>query len=125
MHSNYVRFGILLPLFYLFVVYTTYYYEQERSINSLGDSYWYYLFAFITGVFKFDARTMQGRAITITTSIVRICLYGTILAKISSFLISSQNKKDKGLLKLKNLSKHFLLCGWKPDMDKIIEAVLN
>ena len=68
---------------------------------------------------------MQGRAITITTSIVRICLYGTILAKISSFLISSQNKKDKGLLKLKNLSKHFLLCGWKPDMDKIIEAVLN
>ena len=29
-----------------------------------------------------------------TTSIVRICLYGTILAKISSFLISSQNQKE-------------------------------
>lgn len=125
LHSNYVRFGIILPLFYLFVVYTTYYYEQDRSISSVGDSYWYYLFAFITGVFKFDAKTVPGRAITLTTSIVRICLYGTILAKISSFLISSQNQKDKGLLKLKNLSKHFLLCGWKADMEKIIEAVLN
>ena len=26
---------------------------------------------------------------------------------------------------MKNLSKHFLLCGWKPSMEKIIEAVLN
>ena len=125
LHSNYVRFGILLPLFYLFVVYTTYYYERDISISSIGDSYWYYLFAFITGVFKFNAETVAGRAITLTTSIVRICLYGTILAKISSFLISSQNQKEKGLLKLKNLSKHFLLCGWKSDMDKVLEAVLN
>ena len=102
LHSNYVCFGIILPLFYLFIVYTTYYYEQNKSIATVGDSYWYYLFAFITGVFKFDAKTVPGRAITLTTSIVRICLYGTILAKISSFLISSQNQKDKGLLKLKN-----------------------
>ncbi len=124
-HSNYIRFGILLPLFYLFVVYTTFYFEQDVSISSIGDSYWYYLFAFITGVFKFNAETVAGRIITITTAVVRICLYGTILAKISSFLISSQNQKEKGLLKLKNMSKHFLLCGWKHGMEEILEAVLN
>ena len=32
--------------------------------------------------------------------------------------------KSAVLLEVKNLTKHFLLCGWKPDMDTIIQAVL-
>lgn len=125
LHSNYVRFGIILPLFFLFTVYTAFYYEKNRSIYSIGDSYWYFLFAFITGVVRFSPVTFWGRAITLLSSIVRICLYGTILAKISSVFINFQNQRDKGLTKLKNLTKHFLLCGWKPDMENIIQAVLN
>ena len=124
-HSNYVRFGIFLPLFFLFSVYTTYYYEHDKSITSIGDSYFFNLFTFITGVVRFSAVTPQGRIIQLAIAIVRICFYGTIIAKISSLLISSQNQKEKGLSKLKNLSKHFLLCGWKPSMENIIEAVLK
>ena len=124
-HSNYVRFGIILPLFFLFTVYTAYYYERGKSIYSIGDSYWYFLFAFITGVVRFSPATFWGRAITLLSSIVRICLYGTILAKVSSVFINFQNQRDKGLTKLKNLTKHFLLCGWKPDMENIIQAVLS
>ena len=123
-HSNYFRFGIMLPLFYLFTVYTAYYWEKNRSIYSIGDSYWYFLFAFITGVVRFSPATFGGRAITLISSVVRICLYGTILAKVSSVFINFQNQRDKGLTKLKNLTKHFLLCGWKPDMETIIQAVL-
>lgn len=124
-YSNYVRFGIFLPLFFLFAVYTTYYYEKGKSLASIGDSYFYNLFAFITGVVRFSAVTPQGRIIQLATSIVRLCFFGTIFAKISAFLISNQTQKEKGLSKLKNMSKHFLLCGWKPSMEKIIEAVLK
>lgn len=124
-HSNYVRFGILLPLFFLFTVYTAYFYERGKSIYTIGDSYWYFLFAFITGVVRFSPVTAAGRAITLVSSIVRICLYGTVLAKVSSLFINSQNLKEKGLAKLNNLTKHFLLCGWKTGMDKILEAVLS
>lgn len=124
LHSNYFRFGIILPLFYLFTVYTAYFWEKNRSMYSIGDSYWYFLFAFITGVVRFSPVTFWGRAITLISSIVRICLYGTILAKVSSVFINFQNQRDKGLTKLKNLTKHFLLCGWKPDMETIIQAVL-
>lgn len=123
-HSNYVRFGVILPLFFLFTVYTAYYYEKGRSIYSIGDSYWYFLFAFITGVVRFSPATFWGRAITLLSSVVRICLYGTILAKISSVFINFQNQRDKGLTKLKNLTKHFLLCGWKPDFEDILEGIL-
>ena len=125
LHSNYVRFGIILPLFFLFTVYTAYYYERNRSIYSIADSYWYFLFAFITGVVRFSPVTFWGRAITLLSSVVRICLYGTILAKVSSVFINFQNQRDKGLTKLKNLNKHFLLCGWKPGMEDILQAVLN
>ncbi len=124
-HSNAVRFGILLPLFFLFTVYTAFYYERGKSIYSIGDSYWYFLFAFVTGVVRFSPTTFVGRAITLLSSVVRICLYGTVLAKVSSVFINSQNQKERGLAKLNNLTKHFLLCGWKSDMDKILQAVLS
>lgn len=108
----------------MFTVYTAYYYEKGRSIYSIGDSYWYFLFAFITGVVRFSPATFWGRAITLLSSVVRICLYGTILAKISSVFINFQNQRDKGLTKLKNLTKHFILCGWKPDFEDILEGIL-
>ena len=124
LHSNYVRFGIILPLFYLVTVYAAYYCERGRSIYSIVDSYWYFLFSFITGVVRFSPVTFAGRAITMLSIIVRLGVYGTILAKVSSVFINFQNQRDKGLTKLKNLTKHFLLCGWKPDMENIIQAVL-
>ena len=96
-YSNYFRFGIMLPLFYLFTVYTAYYWEKNRSIYSIGDSYWYFLFAFITGVARFSPATFGGRAITLISSVVRICLYGTTLAKVSSLFINFQNQRDKRL----------------------------
>ena len=108
----------------MFTVYTAYYWEKNRSMYSIGDSYWYFLFAFVTGVVRFSPATFWGRTITLISSVVRICLYGTILAKVSSVFINFQNQRDKGLTKLKNLTKHFLLCGWKPDMETIIQAVL-
>lgn len=125
LHSNYVRFGIILPLFYLFTVYAAYYCEKGRSIYSIMDSYWYFLFSFITGVVRFSPVTFAGRTITMLSIIVRLAIYGTILAKVSSVFINFQNQREKGLTKLKNLTKHFLLCGWKPDMENIIQAVLN
>ncbi len=61
LHSNYFRFWIMLPLFYLFTVYTAYYGERNRSIYSIGDSYWYFLFAFITGVVRFSPAIFQTK----------------------------------------------------------------
>lgn len=124
-HSNYVRFGVFLPLFYLFVVYAAYHYEKSISIDSIGDSYWYFLFALVTGIIRFSPETASGRAISLLVVIVRLAFFGTILGKISSAVNASQDQKNKGLLKLKNLTKHFILCGWKPDMEKIISVILS
>ena len=47
-----------------------------------------------------------------------------ITGKIASVFMDMQMKRDKGLKRIKNMKGHFLLCGWRPGFEKIIDSVL-
>jgi voltage-gated potassium channel len=53
-----------------------------------------------------------------------IVVFGAVSGQIASLLFSHQQKKDKGMLKVKNKKKHFIICGWKPEMDVILHEIL-
>ena len=44
---------------------------------------------------------------------------------ISSILLDYQMKLDRRLIKLKNKKKHFIICGWKPDFEQILEGIIK
>ena len=56
--------------------------------------------------------------------IAGVAIFGALSGKFASFLFDRQQKKDRGLLKMNNMKNHFIICGWKPNFDKILEGIL-
>lgn len=94
-------------------------------MESMEDSFWNFLIAFVAGYYDICVVTPMGRFCSFIILISGILLFSTITGKISSIFIDMQNKKDKGLKKMKNMTKHFLLCGYRDGFEKILDSVLN
>lgn len=116
---------IALPLFFLALIQITYAAERGKSMSSPIDGYWHFVVAFTAGYFDFVVKTGIGRLCSLIMLISGILLFSTFTAKIASVFMDIQLKKDRGLGKVKNLSGHFLLCGWRNGFEGILDAVLN
>ncbi len=108
----------------LLMIQLTYKYEAGVSMNTLGDSFWNFIIAFVAGYYDICVVTPIGRLCSFIILISGIMIFSTITGKIASIFMEAQMKKDRGLKKLKNMNGHFLLCGWRPGFEKILESVL-
>ena len=54
-----------------------------------------------------------------------VIIFGGISGKVASILFDAQLKKDRGLIKLSRISGHFIICGWKPDFEHILEGIFR
>ena len=90
-----------------------YHYEAGVSMEGMGDSFWNFLIAFVAGYYDICVVTPIGRLCSFIILIAGILVFSTLTGKIASVFMEAQMKKDKGLAKLKNLSQHFIICGYK------------
>lgn len=112
---------ICLMILMIVIVYK---YEADITMKHFGDSIWNFLIAFVAGYYDICVETPIGRLCSFIILISGIMLFSTITGKIASIFMDAQMKKNKGLAKLKDINKHFLLCGWRDNFDKILETVL-
>lgn len=89
------------------------------------DSVWFTIVTIFAGYFDYCVKSVPGRISALILLIFGMLLLSVITGKIASSFMDMQMKKDKGLKKLKNMKGHFLLCGWRPGFDKILDSVLN
>ena len=94
-------------------------------MEGMGDSFWNFLIAFVAGYYDICVVTPIGRFCSFVILISGILVFSTLTGKIASMFTEAQMKKDKGLAKLKNLSQHFIICGYKNDFERILESVLD
>lgn len=99
--------------------------QTESGIESMFDSVWFTIVTVFAGYFDYCVKSVPGRIAALVLLIFGMLLLSVITGKIASTFMDMQMKKDKGLKKLKNLKGHFLLCGWRPGFDKILDSVLN
>ncbi|MBP5283631.1 MAG: potassium channel protein, partial [Treponema sp.] len=100
-------------------------YEAGVTMENYGDSIWNFLIAFVAGYYDICVVTPVGRACSFVILISGILLFSTITGKIASMFMDMQMKKNRGLKKLKNLKKHFLLCGYREGFERILDTVLR
>ena len=120
---TYVCIGF--PFLMILLIDITFRYEGGVTMESMGDSFWNFLIAFVAGYYDICVVTPVGRLCSFIILITGILAFSALTGKIASIFMEIQMKKDKGLKKLKNMSGHFLLCGWRPGFEKILESVLN
>ncbi len=122
-----LRIGSFLSLFFLALMTAILAVERgsNASMHNLFDALWYTLVTITTiGYGDITPVTVPGKLLAVILMISGIVAFGAVSGQIASMLFNRQQKKDKGLLKLKNKKDHFIICGWKSDLDDILRGIL-
>lgn len=99
--------------------------KTNSSINTLFDAIWYTLVTITTvGYGDITPQSILGRTAAMILLLAGVALFGALSGKFASFLFDRQQKKDRGLLKMNKMKNHFLICGWKPNFERILEGIL-
>lgn len=118
---------ILIAVIILFTTYAVYVTETltESGIETPFDSVWFTLVTVFAGYYDYCVKSLGGRMAALVQLLIGMALLSMITGKVASVFMNMQMKNDKGLRKLKKMNGHFLLLGWRPGFDKILDTVLN
>lgn len=122
-----IQFGIFLAIILYTLIMAIY--TVEKSSNdqfaSWFDALWYTLVTITTvGYGDIYPKTFAGKLIGISILMFGVIMFGAVSGKIASVLFGRQLKLDRGLIKLKKIKNHFLICGWKQGFEYILDGVL-
>ncbi|MCQ2573097.1 MAG: NAD-binding protein [Treponema sp.] len=131
-----VKYSLKNPFTYLFilivlllvaatiVVGNTEPYHPEGEVTNWKDAIWHSIVAVVAAYYDYYMKTVPGRLASLVLLLVGMAFWTIVLGKITSAILAVQSKNNKGLKKLKRMKGHFLLCGWRPGFEKILEAVM-
>lgn len=99
--------------------------KKSSNIRTFSDSIWW---AFVTsttvGYGDFYPVTVAGRISGILLMFFGVSLVGVVTGNIASILVERQLKEEKGLKSVK-MKNHFIICGWKRNMGKVLEDIIS
>lgn len=127
MKSKIVIASVLTLIVFTILMFIIFISEQKTnsSINTLFDAIWYTLVTITTvGYGDITPHSILGRTSAMILLLAGVALFGALSGKFASFLFDRQQKKDRGLLKMNKMKNHFLICGWKPNFERILEGIL-
>ena len=122
-----VKLGIVVFLLLIVIVFIIYKSEKETNsrITSLFDAIWYTIVTVTTvGYGDITPTSVLGRVSAMLLLVVGVAIFGILSGKFASFLLDREQKKGRGLLIMGKMKNHFLICGWKPGFEKILEGII-
>lgn len=99
--------------------------ETEAGIETLWDSVWFTIVTIIAGYYEYSPVSLPGRIASLLLLIFGMLVLSIITGKLASYFMDIQMKKEKGLMAVKNIKGHFLLCGWRTGFEKILDNIIN
>ncbi len=100
--------------------------RDNSQFKSLFDSVWYTIVTLSTVGYGDKApATPEGKAVGILIILFGVAITGAVTGRIASALVEKQMKAGQGLGTLNKLENHFIICGWKPELPRIIMDILK
>jgi voltage-gated potassium channel len=98
----------------------------NMRVTSWWDAVWWTVVTLTTvGFGDVVPQTTGGRLVGIIVMLFGVGLVGIVTGRIASFLVEQKIKEERGLTSFKNLKDHFVVCGWKNEMDKALRAIVR
>jgi voltage-gated potassium channel len=102
----------------------------ETSANvgfkTIWDSLWWTVVTITTvGYGDRYPITVGGKIAGIIIMVMGVATVGIVTGRIASFLIDKQIKSRGGLIVLERKKGHFIICGWKMELENILDNILQ
>ncbi|HPO50894.1 MAG TPA: ion channel [Spirochaetota bacterium] len=121
-----ISFILLLGISFSTILIFIFERKNNGNVKNFWDSFWYTLVTLTTtGYGDISPSTILGRLVGIITMAFGVIVVAAVTGQIASFFVDQQMRRGKGLLKLKNLKGHYIICGWKKDFEKIIDGIFE
>ncbi len=98
---------------------------DNEIIQGWKDAIWHTIVAVVAAYYDFYMKTVPGRLASLALLLFGMALWTVIMGAITSKIMDVQTKNNKGLKKLRRMKGHFLVCGWRPGFDKILDSVMK
>jgi voltage-gated potassium channel len=96
----------------------------NEGFKSLWDTFWWAIVTITTvGYGDRIPVTYGGKIIGIIIMILGVALVGIVTGRIASFMVDKQIKARGGLIVVERKKGHFIICGWKSELENILESI--
>lgn len=99
--------------------------KTDSGITGWFDAIWHTIVAVSAAYFDYYVKSIPGRMASLVLLLFGMIVFSFITGKITSGFMNILMKGNKGLKKLRGMKKHFIICGWRPGFDKILETVMK
>lgn len=128
--NDLVRLFGTLVLFYLLMGFLVFVVDApskyEGKINNLWDALWWsWVTITTTGYGDYTPKSPTGRIVAMLTMIIGVIFVGLLTGRIASFLVEQTLKEGRGLMDFSKFRNHFVICGWKKSMEKVLCDILQ
>ena len=98
---------------------------KDSNIHSLQDGLWWGIVTFLTVGYgdKYPV-TGQGRLFASFLMVVGVVTMSIVTAKISTYFLEQALAKGRKTVDTAKLKNHFVICGWKDDMEELLLHIL-
>jgi len=102
-------------------------FEKSRNpgFESLWDTLWYSVVTITTvGYGDKTPITIGGKLVGLLLMGIGVIVMAAVTGRFASFLVDQEIRRREGMLKLKTLQNHFVICGWRKELDRVVEGIL-
>ena len=99
--------------------------KTDSGIGGWFDTIWHTIVAVSAAYFDYYVKSVPGRMASLVLLLFGMIVFSFITGKITSGFMNILTKNNKGLKKIRKMKGHFIICGWRPEFEKILEAVMN
>ena len=99
--------------------------RTDSGIVGWFDTIWHTIVALSAAYFDYYMKSVPGRMASLVMLLFGMIVYSFITGKITSGFMNILMEGNNGLKRLRNMKGHFIICGWRPGFNKILEAVMK
>jgi voltage-gated potassium channel len=115
--------------FWFAISWLVYFHERDvkdATITSYGKALWWGIVTFLTvGYGDYVPITAWGRVWAGVLMFAGVIGVAIITSRFSSYFLEQALREGRGLVNTDSLKNHFIVCGWKEDMEGLLTHILD